>query len=311
MTKISLLIPSMNRDGILEDTLHHAIDACRETDAEILVIDDSPEKKIALQYAHLSVTVLQNPKAGAAAARNFGARHAKGDLLLFIDDDIRVSAENLRHTLSLHARYPDSCFNFNWVYPRELKESLPRSSFGRFLLHTGLFDYKGWVPHNNWNDQELFPVDKLAAFYFSISRKAFLDTGGFDENFSRQGVEDDEFSLRLRQAGYTLYIDPTQTVYHNEKDKVNLRNRLNRLKAGALNKRKALDKGMEEYRIAYSPAKRFFYRLLSIVKKPLLVLAESFPNAKWIDPLYRKITHLLIGTVIYEGYWRQDNRMIR
>jgi glycosyltransferase involved in cell wall biosynthesis len=310
MPRLSIIIPTVRRGNLLLQTLDAATQAIEKTDAEIILVNDNKKESLQLPEKFSIINVLDNPDSGAATARNFGSQHANGDLLLFLDDDILIDASHLEKCFELNEKFPDACFNFNWKFPNEITQLCKQTKFGRFLLHVGLTDYKGWVPELPWKMDELFEVNTLSAFCFIIPKKIFEKSGGFNSSFSRQGVEDDELSKRLVKMGIQLFIEPRVFVLHNEIDKIDLKSRLNRLKAGAYNKRMAFDMGMKEYEIRYSLFKRSCYPILSFSKKIIIGCSKLIPNAKVFDHCYRMMAHILIGTVIFEGYYRKDNHML-
>ena len=89
---ISVIIPTYERAGQLSVCLGAlaAQDYPRDR-FEVLVIDDgsatSPEASVETFRHQLNVRLLKQPHAGPAAARNYGAAHAKGAFLAFTDDD--------------------------------------------------------------------------------------------------------------------------------------------------------------------------------------------------------------------------------
>ncbi len=308
MAGISFIIPTFARGQILAETLRHLHAAAAGLDAEIIVINDSKKSEADPQLS--GAKVFRNPGSGAASARNFGARHATGTLLVFLDDDVIVSRGNLARTLALHEQYPDACVNLNWKYSDEMLLRLDGTPFGRFLRRVGLTAYRGSVPDIPWRDEGTFEVPKVTALYLSVEKSAFEALGGFDESFRNQGVEDDEFSRRVQQSGRKMLIDAGEFVLHNEYDRIDLARRLNRIKVGAYNKRQAFEMGMNEYRVTYSLLKVASYSVLSASKTVLLGLAGMLPNAVCCDRAYGAIVHALIGTVIFEGYYRRDQRLL-
>jgi hypothetical protein len=48
----------------------------------------------------------------------------------------------------------------------------------------------------------------------AIRRDIFLKRGGFDEHFSRPSIEDIELGVRLKQAGYRIWLCPNVQVTH-------------------------------------------------------------------------------------------------
>ena len=91
---ISIIIPAYNEEKYLEKTLK-SIHEQTSDDCEIIVVangcTDNTEK-IAQMYADRTFTI---NKPNVSLARNIGASHAKGEILLFLDADTRLSPNAL------------------------------------------------------------------------------------------------------------------------------------------------------------------------------------------------------------------------
>ncbi|PXW69288.1 glycosyl transferase family 2 [Loktanella sp. PT4BL] len=88
--RLSIIIPTYNRPSILPRAVASALVACPES-AEIIVVDD---RSNTAQTALISMSgdprlriVANDGDKGAAGARNFGVSIARGDIILFLDDD--------------------------------------------------------------------------------------------------------------------------------------------------------------------------------------------------------------------------------
>ena len=86
-SQISIIIPTKDRLKVLKQTIESVIDASKQIEVEIIIVNDS-NIGLDLGETNAFVKVFQNGAKGVASARNFGALKAKFDLLLFIDDDI-------------------------------------------------------------------------------------------------------------------------------------------------------------------------------------------------------------------------------
>ncbi|HLG03365.1 MAG TPA: glycosyltransferase [Bacteroidia bacterium] len=308
--RLSVIIPTCNRNELLEETLLHLYESTRETDAEIIIVNDSKVQQAKIpDGAPVPVRVLNNPMQGPGSARNLGAGIATGELILFLDDDILVNRAAILRTLALHEAHPHSALNLNWKYPDELVEICHRTKFGRYLLHNRLDRYEGWVTGLDWKKTELFEVPKVAAFYLSISKSDFERVKGFDTAFIFQGAEDTELSKRLVNAGIKLFVDPTVYVQHKETDRLTLKSRLNRTKASAFNRRTASDLGMKDYVINHGKFKLLFYRFAINFKGLLIGMTNLVPNHRFFDFLYRRIVNMLIGISLYQGYYLREKEM--
>jgi len=90
---VSVIVPVFNGERFLAEALRSVLDQTLPPD-EIIVVDDGStdgSAALAAQFAAQfpGVRVLQQPNRGVGAALNLGIRHARGDLLAFLDADDR------------------------------------------------------------------------------------------------------------------------------------------------------------------------------------------------------------------------------
>ncbi|HEX5484255.1 MAG TPA: glycosyltransferase family A protein, partial [Terriglobia bacterium] len=115
--KISVAIPSYNRKVILRKTiegyLHQTV---REEILEILIVDDGSTDGTAEAVTELGGTspipirCLRQEKKGQAAGRNYGIREARGELILFGDDDVVPAPNMVGVHLAWHKAHPEPSF---------------------------------------------------------------------------------------------------------------------------------------------------------------------------------------------------------
>lgn len=272
MPDISIIIATRQRNEIFRQTLAAAVNAIENLNAEIIVVNDFPEEKI--NYDDSRVKIADNPGRGVSSARNHGAEIAASPLLLFIDNDILINAENVRSTIAVHAAHPHILLNANWEYPAAIKEKLARSSFGRVIRFWKLDSFRNRYSSFNgaWGTKLFKAKWPFAGFFFSIMKADFLAHGRF--NTERIfGGEEEELSGRL--AGKIEYwIDPQNIVYHNEYDKLTgYRNWLERSLVNAAQRaanRKSGWKGAWLRRLGFLVPVNYF-------------ILDHFPNHRWFD----------------------------
>jgi GT2 family glycosyltransferase len=151
---------------------------------------------------------------GVAAARNRGAAVASGELLLFCDDDIVVSKDNLRRHESVHAGEERCLVSGRWEFDPAVRLRLEMTPLGRYRLrYEDLYN----KPDTSAAVDEGARVyaRTLAAANLSIRRSAFASLDGFDERFP-VGGEDQDLTWRAHRAGYKLVYDSSICVIHND-----------------------------------------------------------------------------------------------
>ncbi len=298
--KLSIIIPTKDRGRIFDRTLLAAVGAIRGIDAEIIVVNDSKNSSPQIPGSLPGVRLLNNPFQGVASARNLGAREASGDLMLFLDDDIIISEDSVRHVFGVHKDKTGIALNPDWVYPPELLNTLSHTSFGRFLMAHNMTTFKGWYDHTSWRECALFSSLSVASFHLSILRSDFLRTGGYDEQFPFAGFEDYDFPKRLMKAGIAFYIDTRIVVHHNEEDRLHLQTWLGNQERRALTRRIAVERGYPELTLQYGPTKQAVLSLLLLGYPTILGLLKWMPDE--MDPLKFRLFTALQAAKIFKGY---------
>ena len=201
MIPISIIVPVYNNSRDLSESLG-ALQSQPFPGSEIIVVDDGSTDDPYPVARKMEVQFLRMPQnSGPAAARNYGARQAQGEILFFVDADVVVEPETVNHIIKFFAEHPDVAAVFGSY------DALPRAggivSQYRNLLHHFV--------HQSGNPE----ASTFWAGCGAIRRATFEAVGGFDQkSFPRASIEDIELGYRLRQAGHRIFLDKTLQGTH-------------------------------------------------------------------------------------------------
>ena len=210
---ISVIIVTWNSSRYLPACLD-ALLAQTEKDFEVVVIDngsaDPGYLDLEEKYADLHLTLKKNDQnLGFAVANNFGAGLARGKWLALLNADAFPEVDWLAGLLEAVEIHPNAFFA-----SRQIQAKDPGSLDGEGdVLHVS-----GLAWRHNYNSpvyplresQEVFSACGAAVFY---PRRAFLDAGGFDEDYFAYH-EDVDLGFRLRLRGLSCWLVPGAVVHH-------------------------------------------------------------------------------------------------
>lgn len=233
--QLSVIISTYNRKKILEETLKHILGGNTlfvRDEMEIIIVNDGEDnlEDLSEQYTSFHFRIVKNKGRGLAAGRNTGASLAKGEVLLFYDDDIIPTKEHFIRHLSVHKKFEKAICMAYRIYPNELIKIAEQEIFGRYKLKYEYDCMKGM--NLTLFEDDIYLSDGAAGYSCSIKRETYLDVGPFNETFEYAGCEDSEFFHRAKKKGYKLLFDKKNLCYHNELDNFELKRWLWRQSTG-------------------------------------------------------------------------------
>jgi peptidoglycan/xylan/chitin deacetylase (PgdA/CDA1 family)/glycosyltransferase involved in cell wall biosynthesis len=194
--RFSIIIPTHNRRDLVTRNVE-ALEQQALPDFNVIVSVDGSVDGTAAALRRInpsfSLTVIEQTRQGAAAARNAGAAIATGELLLFLDDDMEADSALLLEHDRQHRAGADVVLGHLPVHPGSpvtvLTPSLLRWSERRLKRLS--------------EAAPISPADMLTG-QLSISRQQFQRVGRFDPTFTAGGAfggEDVDFGLRAQRMG--------------------------------------------------------------------------------------------------------------
>jgi len=199
---LSIIIPTYNSSRTLVKLLR-SIDESGFEDREILVVDDGSTDDTVEAIRPFGVRYLKTPRnGGPAAARNLGAREARGEVLLFLDADVIVRRDTLERTARFFRDHPERSVMIG-VYDPE------PANRGAWPLYKALqcYSYYRSFP-------EVRPVTLLWAAVAAFRRDLYLDVGGFDVRYDLPCMEDLELGRRITRRT-PIYLNRGVRVRHH------------------------------------------------------------------------------------------------
>lgn len=228
-----------NHDGVHNlGALFSSFKTCRfYQNYEIIVTDNSPaDDSVQVpgqKNEDFPVTMIHGDKNDTfSKAFNRGAEAAKGEYLLFLNKNIRVTdywldglleigkthedVGTIGARLVLYAEAPDSTGNPGKIF---------KIQHEGIAFHRQCFEGRQYIcPYNKGNgeeavtdydDNKTVPVAGVTGACILIKKRVFEDIGGFDEHYE-YGYADVDLSLKALRKGYTNYYCPAAVLCYYE-----------------------------------------------------------------------------------------------
>ncbi len=197
---ISVIIPCHNAEIHLPQVLS-ALTASRHPALEIRVVDDgSTDRSRDLAHECGATVTRLTKRQGPAAARNYGAREARGEILFFIDSDVCIGPDTLLRIATAFAG--DSSLTAIIGSYDDQPQTEDFLSQYRNLMHHYVHQTGQEVASTFWSGCG------------AIRRSVFEELSGFTESYGRPAIEDIELGYRLHLNGYKVLLDHDLTVKH-------------------------------------------------------------------------------------------------
>ncbi|MGI6069946.1 MAG: glycosyltransferase family 2 protein [Blautia sp.] len=219
---VSILIPNKDEKDTLKACLDSILEKTSYPAYEIIVIENNSESREIFDYYQ---EISKNPRIRVvnwerefnySAINNFGAGFAKGDFLLFLNNDVTIITPDwLEEMVSVCQRPGVGACGVRLYYPDNT------------IQHGGIIVGLGGVAGNVFTDMPrertgylhkaalLQDLSAVTAACVMMTRKAFDEAGGFTEELA-VAFNDVDLCLKLRKNGYLVVYNPYVELYHME-----------------------------------------------------------------------------------------------
>ena len=246
--KVSVILPcymgqeelALTFAGLSKQTYPHHL-------LEVIVVDDGSDPPIEIPSKlpfEASVVVQERDGFGLARARNLGAEHAEGDILIFLDCDMIPESQ----LVEAHSRWHhENKFgltlgfrnhaDFSEVSPEDLINAVDIDDLmrGRKVTTPQWIEFHmGRTKNLTSDDTDLFRI--ATGGNLGIRKSFFSTIGGFDPSFRQWGGEDIEFGFRAFNNGAVLIPEREAKAWHqgegaspDPEEEVSLEQQRNRL----------------------------------------------------------------------------------
>lgn len=208
MKSISLIIAIYNRKDELFELLN-SLSHQTDKDFEVIIVDDGSLINLRptadLFQESLSIEFFRKDNSGPGLSRNYGARRAKNDWLVFVDSDVIVEnnyIENIKNNLQEF-----KCDAFGGADKAHKGFNLMQKAISYSM--TSVFT-TGGIRGNKKAVTKFQP----RSFNMGVRKSAFEKVGGFSE--MRIG-EDPDLSMKLWENGFTTAFFNNIGVYHKRR----------------------------------------------------------------------------------------------
>ncbi len=180
---------------------------------ELIIIDDasSDETRQFLESFSDRYTVLRNEEnEGFAKSNNKAAQQATGEYLLLLNTDLELTPGWLEPMIETRVSHLKTGAVGN----------IQRNFATKLVDHAGIFFNLDGMPTHAWKNRKRAPGgnwkerNAVTAACLLISRSLFETIGGFDESYLN-GMEDVDLCVRLKQAGYRLFVSHMSVIFHH------------------------------------------------------------------------------------------------
>jgi glycosyltransferase involved in cell wall biosynthesis len=200
---VSVIVPNYNYGR----ALHLCLTALLEQtypNIEIIMVDDrSTDDSVAVAHA-LNVRVVQpDVNGGVSKARNFGAAHAKGEILFFVDSDVALDPDAVAQAVQTFDGHPEIGAVCGTYRPEPLIRDSLVEEYRNFHQHYWISGFAGRIH------------DFVHPALVAVRTAVFIQIGGWNSRLRR--TEGSDFGRRVG-ANHEIWLNPLIRGRHDNDD---------------------------------------------------------------------------------------------
>ncbi|MDN2664382.1 glycosyltransferase family 2 protein [Psychromonas sp. 14N.309.X.WAT.B.A12] len=220
---VSIIIPTKNAKQLVKQCIDSIYKKTSYSHFEILLVDNQSDESDAIDYfkqleaAGKVRVITYDAPFNYSAINNYAVTQAKGDFLVFMNNDIEILSESWLTDMVANVSRPDiGCVGAKLYYPN-----------GR-IQHAGVITGLGGVAghshkHFYKEDSGYFKrlqvtqnLSAVTAACLAVRKAVFEQVGGLNEQDLTIAFNDVDFCLKVQKAGYRNLWSPHIEMVHHE-----------------------------------------------------------------------------------------------
>lgn len=225
---ISILIPNKDNVDVLSRCINSILQKSTYKNIEIIIIENNSEEEDTFKYYKTlekknNVKIITYESNGDgnfnySAINNFAAKYAKGEYLIFLNNDIEIISENWIEEMLMYSQRDDvGAVGAKLYYPNDMIQH------AGVILKLGAHRCAGHC-HYRCSKENLGYMGRLyyaqnfsavTAACLMMKKSIFNEINGFNEEFA-VAFNDVDLCMRIRKSGYLIVWTPYAEAYHYE-----------------------------------------------------------------------------------------------
>lgn len=195
--RATIQLCTYNRSALLRRVLEACFDQNADEEYEVVLVNDGSTDgtRDVIEFMRKRATcpfaVVEQPNGGLARARNAGIARARGERIIFIDDDVLVLPNFVAEHIRSGRAFPGRIVRGGAINVESFDDLPPP-----------IWSLRNYSANYFWTTNVSVPLDTLRA------------AGGFNESFAEYGWEDIDVGLRLRANRVRATFNPRALAYH-------------------------------------------------------------------------------------------------
>lgn len=220
---ISIIIPFKDKKDILQACVESILNKTTYPNYELILVDNASAMFETKEYLRQleeneKIKILSYDKPfNYSSINNFAVKHAKGEVLVLLNNDTEVITHNWLEAMLEHAQRPEvGAVGAKLLYPDNT------------IQHAGvLIGLGGLAGHAFSRQSTLDPgyfglvevvrnYSAVTAACIMVRKSVYEEVGGLDEKNLAVAFNDVDFCLKMRAKGYLILYTPYACLYHYE-----------------------------------------------------------------------------------------------
>ncbi len=220
---VTLLIPTRDGYDILSKCVESILAKTTYENYEIIILDNQTSDPETLEYfelltaEHNNIRILEYDQPfNYSAINNFGVKHAQGEIIGLINNDVEVISDHWLSEMVQHALRPEiGAVGAMLYYDNDTIQHAGVILIGGVAGHSHKYFKRGSSGYF-YRLKIVQNYSAVTAACLLVRRELYLEVGGLEEEHLKVAFNDVDFCLKLGEKGYRNLWTPYVELYHHE-----------------------------------------------------------------------------------------------